>query len=59
MNSKKSSKSRLIKIPIQAYLEPIQAHALRSLSARTGIPQQAYIREAIDAVLAKYRVPTS
>lgn len=46
---------RLIKIPVQAYLEPEQATELRALSERTRVPQQEYIREGIDAVLAKYR----
>ena len=53
--SSASTKLRLIKIPVQAYLEPAQAAELRALSERTRIPQQAYIREGIDVVLAKYR----
>jgi predicted DNA-binding protein len=51
---KTSSKQRLIKIPVQAYLEPEQAMALKALAERTRIPQQFYIREGIEAVLAKY-----
>lgn len=51
---KKSSKSRLIKIPMMMYLEPEQAEALKALSAQTGVPQQVYIREAIAVLLAKY-----
>jgi hypothetical protein len=50
-----SSKLRLIKIPVQAYLEPEQAEALRELSERTRVPQQVYIREGINHVLEKYR----
>lgn len=46
---------RLIKISVQAYLEPEQVKALRELSVRTRVPQQVYIREGVDAVLAKYR----
>jgi hypothetical protein len=46
---------RLIKISVQAYLEPEQAAELRTLSERTRVPQQVYIREGVDAVLAKYR----
>lgn len=57
MNQKKSSKARLIKIPVQAYLEPEQAEALKVLSTQTRIPQQVYIREAIAALLAKYSRP--
>jgi Ribbon-helix-helix domain len=53
--SSASSKLRLIKIPVQAYLEPAQAAELRALSERTRVPAQAYIREGIDVVLAKYR----
>jgi hypothetical protein len=50
-----SSKLRLIKKPVQAYLEPEQAEALKALSQRTRVPQQAYLREGIEYVLAKYR----
>lgn len=46
---------RLKKVPVQAYLEPEQAAGLRALSERTRVPQQEYIREGIDVVLAKYR----
>jgi hypothetical protein len=56
--SSPSSKVRLIKIPVQAYLEPEQAAELRALSDRTRVPAQAYIREGIDVVLAKYRSKT-
>jgi hypothetical protein len=45
---------RLTKIPVQAYLEPEQAADLKALSARTRVPQQAYIREGVDLVLARY-----
>lgn len=45
---------RLVKVPTVIYLEPEQASALRELSARTGKPMQVYMREGVDAVLAKY-----
>ena len=45
---------KLIKVPVQAYLDPEQADALKALSVRTRIPQQAYIREGVEHVLAKY-----
>jgi len=50
-----SSKLRLVKIPVQAYLEPEQAEALKALSDNTRVPQQVYLREGLDLVLAKYR----
>lgn len=53
--SKTSSKDRLQKIPVQAYLEPEQAAALKSLSQITRVPQQVYIREAVDLMLAHYQ----
>lgn len=53
--SSASSKLRLVKIPVQAYLEPEQARALKALSVRTRVPQQTYMREGIEYVLAKYR----
>lgn len=49
------NKLRLTKVPVQAYLEPAQAEALKALSDKTRVPQQAYIREGVDIVLAKYR----
>ena len=49
-----SSKLRLVKVPVQAYLEPEQAKALKALSERTRVPQQAYMREGIEYVLEKY-----
>jgi len=58
MKRKKSAAQttlRLVKVPVQAYLEPAQAAELRALSERTRVPAQAYIREGLDVVLAKYR----
>jgi hypothetical protein len=37
------------------YLESAQAEALRALSTRTRVPQQVFLREALDALLAKYQ----
>jgi hypothetical protein len=50
-----SSKLRLLKRQVIAYLEPEQADELKSLSDRTRVPQQVYLREGVDMVLAKYR----
>jgi predicted DNA-binding protein len=58
MRSKKSSASsklRLIKVPVQAYLEPAQAAELRALSERTRVPQQVYLREGVEHVLEFHR----
>ena len=49
-------KLRLTKIPVQAYLDPEQSEALKVLSAQTRVPQQAYIREGVEYVLAKYKM---
>ena len=48
-------KLRLKKVPFLAYLEPEQADSLKGLSERTRVPQQAYVREGIDLVLAKHK----
>jgi hypothetical protein len=50
-----NSKARLLKIPVTLYLEPEQAAELKALTERTRVPQQEYIREGVDGVLAKYR----
>ena len=50
-----SSKQRLKKAFLSLYLEPEQATALRSLSKRTRVAQQIYLREAVDMVLARYK----
>jgi hypothetical protein len=50
-----NSKARLLKVPVTLYLEPEQAAELKALTERTRVPQQEYIREGVDAVLAKYR----
>jgi hypothetical protein len=54
MNLKKSSRARLKKEPLMLYAEPEQADALKELSARTRIPQQAFLREGLDYVLEKH-----
>lgn len=50
-----SSKRRLRKVPFQAYLHPEQAEGLRELAERMREPQQRYVREGVDLVLAKYK----
>ncbi len=39
---------------LSVYLDPQQLEELRSLSAKTGVSMQAYLREAAAAVLRKY-----
>lgn len=50
-----SSKSRLTKVPVQAYLEPEQVAELKALSERTRVPQQVYIRDGIEYILKWHR----
>ena len=38
------------------YLDPPQKAALRKLSDRTRVPMAVYLREAVDMLLAKYRL---
>ncbi|MGH6738443.1 MAG: ribbon-helix-helix domain-containing protein [Bradyrhizobium sp.] len=40
------------------YLDPPVAEALRKLSDETRVPQSVYLREALDDLLAKYKVRT-
>lgn len=47
------SRERLIKKQMAIYLDPEQAEALAKLSAKTRVPQQVYLREGLDIVLAK------
>lgn len=51
----KTSRERLLKVSVSVYLEKKQADELKALTERTRVPQQEYIREGVDAVLAKYR----
>jgi predicted DNA-binding protein len=39
---------------ITSYYEPAAAQKLKALSEATGVPQAAYLREALDDLLAKY-----
>jgi len=52
---KTSSRDRRVKVTTSVYLEPAQASALKALSERTRVPQQVYLREAVDLLLAKYK----
>ena len=52
----KSSKDRLRKTVVSAYLEPEQYEGLKRLSRETHIPMQVFVRRAIDEILAKYHV---
>ncbi len=54
MEKPPNSRARLKKVAATIYLEPEQVEALRKLSERTRVPQQAYMREGLDLVLAKY-----
>ncbi|MGH8197121.1 MAG: ribbon-helix-helix domain-containing protein [Steroidobacteraceae bacterium] len=40
------------------YFDRPQHKALRALSDRTRVPLAAYLREAVDLLLAKYKVKT-
>ena len=40
---------------VLAYLDPEQHAALKKLSEKTRVPAAAYIREAVDMVLKKYK----
>jgi hypothetical protein len=51
---KPNSSDRLLKAHLSLYLEPTQAQALKALSTRTRVPQQAYLREGLDLVLERY-----
>jgi hypothetical protein len=50
-----NSKARLKKAQLSFYPEPAMYEALKTLSGKTRVPQQAYLREGLDYVLAKYR----
>jgi hypothetical protein len=58
MATKKRAKSPYRKpvnfVPIAAFVTPQQRDGLKALSAKTRIPQQALLREALDDLLAKY-----
>ncbi len=46
-------RGNLVQMP--AYLTPKQKAGLEKLSAATRVSQQAYLREGIDMVLARYK----
>jgi hypothetical protein len=50
---------RLRKIQVALYLDRDQVDALKMLSHKTRTPQQDYLREGLDYVLAKYGVKRS
>jgi Ribbon-helix-helix domain len=50
-----NSKARLKKAQLSFYPEPATYEALKLLSGKTRVPQQAYLREGLDFVLEKYR----
>jgi predicted DNA-binding protein len=52
---KPNSSDRLKKHQMAIYIEPEQYEALKALSTRTRVPQQVYIREGIDMVLATHK----
>ena len=41
-------------VPIAAFVTPAQKTGLKALSAKTRIPQQALLREALDDLFEKY-----
>ena len=44
---------KLVQVPL--YISLDKRAELKALSARTRVPQQVYLREAVDALLKKYR----
>jgi hypothetical protein len=57
MKPKPDKSKRLTKEFWSLYLDVPQATALRKYSKETRVPAQAYLREGLDMVLAKYKVP--
>lgn len=51
---KPNSSDRLKKVQLALYLDSDQVDALKVLSLKTRVPQQVYLREGLDYVLAKY-----
>jgi hypothetical protein len=47
------------RILTSAYLDPVKADALKRLSAASGRPVAEHMREGVDLVLAKYKVPVA
>lgn len=52
---KPNSSDRLKKMQVALYLDAEQLDALKVLSGKTRVPQQVYLREGLDYVLAKYK----
>jgi predicted DNA-binding protein len=48
-----SKRPRIVQLPLNS--DPATAKALKALSKRTRKSQQAYLREAVQDLLAKYR----
>jgi hypothetical protein len=46
-----NSRKRLRKVQLSCYVERGHRDALKSLSQRTGVPQQVYMRKGLDMVL--------
>jgi len=53
------SRARLKKVNHSLYLEPWQSEALGALSAKTGVPQQVYLRLGLMVLLEKYDTETA
>jgi Ribbon-helix-helix domain len=51
---KPNSSDRLKKAQLSFYPEPEHYARLRELSARTGVPQQVYLRRGLEFVLQTY-----
>jgi histidinol-phosphate/aromatic aminotransferase/cobyric acid decarboxylase-like protein len=50
-----NSKDRLRKAQLSFYPEPEDYEALKTLSAKTGVPQQVYLREGLRHILRRMR----
>ena len=59
MRRKPNSSDRLRKAQLSFYPEPKDYAALKALSARTGVPQQVYLRRGLEFVLKTYDVAGS
>lgn len=44
-------------VQVTLYLPPELARGLKLLSVRTRVPQNRYLREAVEGVLSKYATP--
>jgi predicted DNA-binding protein len=50
-----NSRDRLRKAQLSFYPEPEDYEALKTLSAKTGVPQQVYLREGLRHILRRMR----